>query len=69
MSWRGAIRASQIMRFRGYRALTSMLSGRAAGADAAIGKVIWSEYFRRYTELAVELLGVDVLGPRWPGKR
>ncbi|WNG93916.1 acyl-CoA dehydrogenase [Mycobacterium sp. ITM-2016-00318] len=56
-----------IMRFRGYRALTSKLNGRQPGADAAIGKVIWSEYFRRYTELAVELLGVDVLGPQGPG--
>jgi len=56
-----------IMRFRGYRALTSMMSGDRPGADAAIGKVIWSEYFKRYTELAVELLGVDVLSPDGPG--
>ncbi len=57
----------QIMRYRGYRALTSILNGKRPGAEAAIGKVIWSEYFRRYTELAVELLGLDVLGPQGQG--
>ncbi len=57
----------QIMRYRGYRALTSMLNGERPGADAAITKVIWSEYFRRYTELAVEILGLEVLGPEGPG--
>ncbi|WP_123026897.1 acyl-CoA dehydrogenase [Mycolicibacterium stellerae] len=57
----------QIMRFRGYRALTSMLNGSRPGAEAAITKVIWSEYFRRYTDLAVELLGLDVLGPQGQG--
>jgi alkylation response protein AidB-like acyl-CoA dehydrogenase len=57
----------QIMRYRGYRALTSMLDGGRPGADAAITKVIWSEYFRRYTELAVEILGLEVLGPQGPG--
>jgi len=57
----------QIMRYRGYRALTSMLNGGRPGADATITKVIWSEYFRRYTELAVEILGLEVLGPQGPG--
>ncbi len=57
----------QIMRYRGYRALTSRLNGERPGADAAITKVIWSEFFRRYSELAVELLGLEVLGPQGPG--
>ncbi len=29
--------------------------------------MIWSEYFRRYTELAVEILGLDALGPEGAG--
>ena len=57
----------QIMRYRGYRDLTLSLHGRLPGADAAISKVIWSEYFRRYTDLAVEILGLDALGARGPG--
>jgi alkylation response protein AidB-like acyl-CoA dehydrogenase len=57
----------QIMRYRGYRGLTASLNGELPGADAAISKVIWSEYFHRYTDLAAEILGLDALGPLGPG--
>ncbi|CDO88912.1 acyl-CoA dehydrogenase [Mycobacterium triplex] len=57
----------QIMRYRGYRGLTLALNGQLPGADAAITKVIWSEYFRRYTDLAAEILELDALGPAGPG--
>ncbi|MEO3760835.1 acyl-CoA dehydrogenase [Mycobacterium sp. B14F4] len=57
----------QILRYQGYRGLTALLNGQRPGADAAINKVIWSEYFRRYTELAVEILGLDALSPHGPG--
>ncbi|MGV0602062.1 acyl-CoA dehydrogenase [Mycolicibacterium elephantis] len=57
----------QILRYQGYRGLTALLHGEIPGADAAIHKVIWSEYFQRYTELAVEILGLDALGPHGPG--
>lgn len=57
----------QIMRYQGYRGLTQQLDGRRPGPDAAISKVIWSEYFRRHTELAVEILGVETLAPEGPG--
>ena len=55
------------MRYQGYRGLTQLLDGRRPGPDAAISKVIWSEYFRRHTELAVEILGLETLGPEGPG--
>jgi len=57
----------QIMRYQGYRGLTRLLDGRRPGPEAAISKVIWSEYFRRHTELAAEILGVETLGPEGPG--
>jgi len=57
----------QILRYQGYRGLTLLAAGQRPGADAAINKVIWSEYFRRYTRLAVEILGLDVLSPGGPG--
>lgn len=57
----------QIMRYHGYRGLTLSLNGRLPGAEAAITKVIWSEYFRRYTDLAAEILELDALGPVGPG--
>jgi alkylation response protein AidB-like acyl-CoA dehydrogenase len=55
------------MRYRGYRGLTSLLKAERPGADAAISKVIWSEYFRRYTDLAAEILGLEVLYPEGVG--
>ncbi|ULE33831.1 acyl-CoA dehydrogenase family protein [Mycobacterium sp. IDR2000157661] len=57
----------QILRYQGYRGLTALLTGQRPGADAAISKVIWSEYFRRYTELAVEIVGLEALSPNGPG--
>lgn len=57
----------QILRYQGYRGLTALLNGQRPGADAAINKVVWSEYFRRYTDLAVEILGLEALSPNGPG--
>ena len=57
----------QIMRYQGYRGLTMLVNGQRPGADAAISKVVWSEYFQRYTELAAEILGLEVLSPEGPG--
>lgn len=57
----------QIMRYQGYRGLTLLLREQGPGRDAAISKVIWSEYFRQYTELAVEILGLDALSPAGSG--
>ena len=57
----------QIMRYQGYRGLTLLVNGQRPGADAAISKVVWSEYFQRYTELAAEILGLEVLSPEGPG--
>ncbi|UXA04723.1 acyl-CoA dehydrogenase [Mycobacterium sp. SMC-2] len=57
----------QIMRYQGYRGLTLLVRGERPGADAAISKVFWSEYFQRYTELAVEILGIDALSGEGPG--
>ncbi|MGH3556114.1 MAG: acyl-CoA dehydrogenase family protein [Mycobacterium sp.] len=52
-----------IMRYRGYQTLTRFLNGEHPGAEAAISKLVWSEYFQRETELALEILGEDALTP------
>jgi alkylation response protein AidB-like acyl-CoA dehydrogenase len=53
----------EIMRFLGYRALTSFLQGTRPGPEGSIGKLIWSEYHKRVTELAVDILGADATAP------
>ncbi|MCF7549926.1 acyl-CoA dehydrogenase family protein [Pseudonocardia sp. WMMC193] len=57
----------QVMRYRGLRGLTALLQGCTPGADGAISKLVWSEYFQRYTELAAEILGPELLAPTGPG--
>ena len=57
----------EIMRYRGYQVLTRFLKGGRPGPDAAISKIIWSEYFQRYTELALEILGEDAIAPSGVG--
>ena len=51
----------EVMRFRGYQALTRSLAGQRPGPESAISKIIWSEYAQAYTELAMEILGVEAL--------
>ncbi|HET7405985.1 MAG TPA: acyl-CoA dehydrogenase [Mycobacteriales bacterium] len=57
----------EVMRYRGLQALTRFLKGGRPGADAAISKIIWSEFFQRYTELAMEIIGEDIIAPSGPG--
>lgn len=49
----------QIMRYSGMRTLTRFLNGHQPGPDAATYKLMWSEYHRVVTELAVSILGAD----------
>lgn len=51
----------EVMRFRGYQALTRSLAGQRPGPESAISKLIWSEYAQAYTELAMEILGPEAL--------
>ncbi len=51
----------EVMRFRGYQALTRSLAGQRPGPESAISKIIWSEYAQAYTELAMEILGPEAL--------
>jgi alkylation response protein AidB-like acyl-CoA dehydrogenase len=53
----------EVMRFRGYQALTRSLNGQRPGPESAISKIVWSEYAQAYTELAVEILGPEALAP------
>jgi hypothetical protein len=52
----------EIMRFLGLRILTDVLHGDGSvGSHASISKLYWSEYHRRLTELALDLLGAAAL--------
>jgi alkylation response protein AidB-like acyl-CoA dehydrogenase len=53
----------EIMRYLGYRILTTTLSGRAGGPEGSISKLYWSEYHREATSLALDILGPHALVP------
>ena len=59
----------EVMRFRGYQALTRSLNGARPGPESAISKIIWSEYAQAYTELAMEILGPEALTHVRPAHR
>ncbi|BCB88608.1 hypothetical protein Psuf_059210 [Phytohabitans suffuscus] len=54
---------AEILRFLGFRLLTSWLKGGAPGPESSVFKLIWSEYHQSVTELAMDVLGVDGLAP------
>jgi alkylation response protein AidB-like acyl-CoA dehydrogenase len=49
----------EIMRYRGYQALTRFLKGQSPGPESSIGKLFWSEYHLKITEAAMDLAGMD----------
>jgi alkylation response protein AidB-like acyl-CoA dehydrogenase len=53
----------EIMRWLGYRALTTWLHGAQPGPESSITKVYWSEYHQAATQLAVDILGADAMVP------
>jgi alkylation response protein AidB-like acyl-CoA dehydrogenase len=52
-----------VLRYLGWRTLTRFLQGEPPGAGAAVFKLLWSEYHRRATELAVDVIGVEATTP------
>jgi alkylation response protein AidB-like acyl-CoA dehydrogenase len=53
----------RIMEFSGKRILTQFLAGKHPGPDASIGKIFWSEYHHKVTELSMDIMGMDALVP------
>ena len=53
----------RIMEFQGKRVLTQFLQGKHPGPEASIGKLFWSEYHRKVTELGVDILGMHATVP------
>ena len=51
----------EVMRMLGMRTLTGFLAGKQPGPQESAFKLYWSEYHRRVTELAVDVLGADAM--------
>jgi alkylation response protein AidB-like acyl-CoA dehydrogenase len=51
----------EIMRYMGMRTLTRSLSGDRPGPESSLMKLMWSEYHREVTQLAVHIYGTEAL--------
>jgi alkylation response protein AidB-like acyl-CoA dehydrogenase len=48
---------NEVMRANGFRTLATLDAGRAPGPESSIEKILWSEYARRQSDTALDLLG------------
>ena len=53
----------QILRFLGMRSLTQVLQNEVLGPESSINKLLWSELFKRMTEIGTNLYGAAAMAP------
>ncbi len=51
----------ELMRFSGLRLLASLATRSEPGPEASVAKLFWSEYHRRFGDLAIDVLGTEAL--------
>ena len=51
----------EVMRYLGMRTLTRTLAGDRPGPESSLMKLLWSEYHKEVTQLAVDIYGADAL--------
>jgi alkylation response protein AidB-like acyl-CoA dehydrogenase len=51
----------ELMRFSGQRLLASLATRSEPGPEASVAKLFWSEYHRRFGDLAIDVLGTEAL--------
>jgi alkylation response protein AidB-like acyl-CoA dehydrogenase len=59
MAW--AYTHVELMRFQGLRLLSMLAAKREPGPEASVNKLFWSEYHKRFGEIAMTVLGADAM--------
>jgi alkylation response protein AidB-like acyl-CoA dehydrogenase len=49
----------EIMRYSGLRTLATLAAKKEPGPEASVNKLFWSEYHKRFGEIAINLVGAD----------
>ncbi len=58
----------QVMRFAGLRLLAGLAKGKEPGAEASVNKLYWSEFHKRFGEIAIAIAGAGAMvRPDGPG--
>jgi alkylation response protein AidB-like acyl-CoA dehydrogenase len=54
---------TQIMKFMGLQTVARSLRGYHQGPESSLNKLLWSEYHQKFTELALDVIGMDATAP------
>lgn len=52
----------ELMRYQGIRLLSTLAAKREPGPEASVSKLFWSEYHKRFGEIAMSVIGADGMG-------
>ena len=58
-----AYTTTRLMAFGGLQTVARSLRGYHPGAESSLNKILWSEHHQRFTELAMDVLGMDATAP------
>ncbi|MED5542022.1 MAG: acyl-CoA dehydrogenase family protein [Actinomycetota bacterium] len=58
-----AYTTTQIMKFMGLQTVARSLRGYSQGPESSLNKLLWSEHHKRFTELAMDVIGMDATAP------
>jgi alkylation response protein AidB-like acyl-CoA dehydrogenase len=65
LAW--AFTHTEIMRYQGIRLLSTLAAKKEPGPEASTSKLFWSEYHKRFGEIAMQILGADAMVGPVPG--
>jgi len=58
-----AYTTTQIMKFMGLQTVARSMRGYSQGPESSLNKLLWSEHHHRFTELAMDVIGMDATAP------
>jgi len=61
LAW--AYSKTEILRYMGLRTVGRSLGGYSQGPESSLGKVLWTDYHKKLTELALDIIGMDATAP------
>ncbi|HLJ06963.1 MAG TPA: acyl-CoA dehydrogenase family protein, partial [Acidimicrobiia bacterium] len=58
----------ELMRYSGLRLLSTLAAKKEPGPEASVNKLFWSEYHKRFGNIAINLVGAQgMIRPEGPG--
>jgi alkylation response protein AidB-like acyl-CoA dehydrogenase len=58
-----AYTTTQLLKYMGLQTVARSIQGYHQGPESSLNKLLWSEYHQRFTEMALDVLGMDATAP------